>query len=313
MIMVPIPLLLTLALDCTPCHAKIAASFAATPMANSSGRVTSLEPAKFLHQSSATRYSISSKAEVTITTPTAQARQQLHFFIGSGAHGRSFLFLRDHKLFEAPITLYTHKGWGPSPGYENDRNSDWTRPIARECLWCHASGARPIYGTANTYADPVFTHGGLTCERCHAASGKHFNNPAKLPPEARSDVCRQCHQLNGRTDLPGQSFFSFKPGMRLSDLVRYETKPQLPGTPLSTTSHFERLAASACAKSSGDRLWCGTCHNPHPVEAKSNTCLACHTGNNVCRRGPDCASCHMPKNTAPDSGHAIFTDHWIRK
>jgi len=99
--------------------------------------------------------------------------------------------------------------------------------------------------------------------------------------------------------------------MLLSDLVSYQTKPQQPDTPLSTTSHFERLAASTCAKASGDKLWCGTCHNPHPTKTSANACLKCHI-NNLCRRGPDCASFHMPKNTAPDSGHATFTDHWIR-
>jgi hypothetical protein len=93
-------------------------------MANSSGRIQSLQPAEYLHQPSSTRYTISSKATVTIETPAAKARQQLDFFIGSGTHGQSFLFLRNRKLFEAPITIYTHKGWGPSPGYENDKNSD---------------------------------------------------------------------------------------------------------------------------------------------------------------------------------------------
>jgi hypothetical protein len=307
------PLLFLFALDCAPCHAEIAASFAKTPMANSSGRVAGMAPAEFLHEPSQTRYTIGAGGTVKITTPEAKAQQRLDFFVGSGAHGRSYLFVRDRKLYQAPITLYAHKGWGASPGYERDKNSDWTRPVARECLWCHASGTRAIHGTVNTYAEPVFTHGGVACERCHASAAGHFNNPSKMSADARNDVCRQCHVLAGRRDLPGRSFFEYRPGMLLRELVTYETKPQSPETPLSTTSHFERLAASACAKASGDKLWCGSCHNPHPSAAadRNLSCLGCHSAQKG-KRGGDCAGCHMPRNAAPDSGHAVFTDHWIR-
>jgi hypothetical protein len=292
-------LLASLAIDCAPCHKEIAANFARTPMANSSGRVTQLPAARYIHSPSQTQYDISSTGRVAIATPEARATQQLNYFIGSGAHGRSFLFLRNQKLYEAPITHYAHKGWGPSPGYEKDKNSDWTRQITKDCLWCHTTGTEPQ---------------GLSCERCHAPDEKHFNKPTSLAVEARSDVCRQCHQLANRRDLPGKSFFDFKPGMRLDDLVRYETKPIQIETPLSTTSHFERLAESACAKSSGDKLWCGTCHSPHSSKAQdpNQSCRNCHV-QNQCGRGVECAACHMPKNTAPDSSHAVFTDHWIRK
>jgi len=308
-----IEVILFLALDCAPCHQAIATSFAKTPMANSSGKVTQFRVAEFTHAPSSTKYKIEASGIVSIETPEAKARQRLDYFIGSGSHGQSFLFVRNRKLYEAPITNYAHKGWAASPGYESDKNSDWTRPVTRGCLWCHASGTRPIYGTLNSYADPVFTHGGISCERCHAVTNKHFNNPVKMEAEARNDVCRQCHLLAERRDLPGKSFFEFKPGMKLSGLVTYRSKAQTVEAPLGTTSHFERLEQSACAKASGEKLWCGTCHSPHPTVARdrNQACLTCHADQKG-KRGGDCVTCHMPRNPAPDSGHAVFTDHWIR-
>jgi hypothetical protein len=306
--------ILAVAMDCAPCHREIAGSFRVTPMANSAGRVARVEAGTYRHGPSRAFYEIEAGGNVRVRTPEASASQKLDIWIGSGAHGRSYLYLRGDRLFEAPVTWYRDRGWAASPGYENDANSDWSRPIDRACLWCHTSGAKPIHGTANRYAAPVFMHGGLSCERCHAADAKHFNNPAKLAEGAREDVCRQCHMLAGRTELPGRSFYEFRPGMRLDRLVRYQVTVQRPDSPLSTTNHFERLAESACAKASGSRLWCGTCHNPHPAGAsdRNDSCRNCH-GATRCGRGPDCAACHMPRNPAPDAGHSILTDHWIQR
>ena len=53
---------------------------------------------------------------------------------------------------------------------------------------------------------------------------------------------------------------------------------------LTATSHFEKLQQSRCKNASGDRLWCGTCHDPHeaPQAAQAaayfrEKCLTCHT------------------------------------
>lgn len=94
---------------------------------------------------------------------------------------------------------------------------------------------------------------------------------------------------------------------------------------MKVASHVENLAQSACKRASGDRLWCGTCHDPHTVPKASERlawfrqkCLGCHDAA-ACRetktaraiRQDDCTSCHMPKNPVVDAQHVVYTDHSI--
>jgi Flp pilus assembly protein TadD len=94
---------------------------------------------------------------------------------------------------------------------------------------------------------------------------------------------------------------------------------------MKVTSHVEKLAQSACQRASGDRLWCGTCHDPHAVPVASgraawfrNKCLTCHDAaackeTKIARaaRQDDCTSCHMPKSPVADAQHVVYTDHSI--
>jgi hypothetical protein len=89
------------------------------------------------------------------------------------------------------------------------------------------------------------------------------------------------------------------------------------GGEFQVNSHVEKLAQSGCRRAAGERLWCGTCHDPHSVPPASERagwfrakCLSCHE-EEECGRGFDCAGCHMPKSTAADAGHGVFTDHSI--
>ena len=34
---------------------------------------------------------------------------------------------------------------------------------------------------------------------------------------------------------------------------------------MTVTGHVEKLAASMCKQKSGDRMWCGSCHDPHQL------------------------------------------------
>jgi len=94
---------------------------------------------------------------------------------------------------------------------------------------------------------------------------------------------------------------------------------------MRVTSHVEKLAQSACKRASGDRLWCGSCHDPHSVPKPSEKaawfrakCLVCHEAS-ACREEPvrrkangdDCTACHMPRSTVMDADHVVFTDHSI--
>jgi hypothetical protein len=150
-------------------------------------------------------------------------------------------------------------------------------------------------------------------------------NPAKLAPEKRDSVCAQCH-LSGevRVTRAGASWDSYRPGDRLADstavFVRADVSPGM-----RVTSHFEKLAQSACKRTAGDRLWCGSCHDPHSVPSAANRaawfrakCRSCHaadacreTAANRAKRQDDCAACHMPKSTVTDAEHVVYTDHSI--
>jgi predicted CXXCH cytochrome family protein len=96
---------------------------------------------------------------------------------------------------------------------------------------------------------------------------------------------------------------------------------------MKVTSHSENLAQSVCKMRAGDRLWCGTCHDPHSTPAGSDRtswyrtkCLGCHQTTS-CREsekkrrlaGDDCTACHMPTSATVDAEHVVYTDHSIRR
>jgi hypothetical protein len=269
-------------------------------------------------------YRIDAKGVVRLSKGAKQEQRQLSYYIGSGVAGRSFGYLRDGFLFEAPVTWYAQTGsWDVSPGYASDPGSNWGRPIEPSCLFCHASQTNWREGTMNAYTDPAFQQDGIGCERCHGPGSMHvvgkgnMVNPAKLSPARRDAVCAQCH-LTGQSRIAkaGRQLSDYRPGDLLSDFVAYMVSAR--NGDFQVNSHVERLAQSTCKRAAGDRLWCGTCHDPHSVPAASEKaawfrgkCLNCHEQAS-CLRGFDCAGCHMPKNPATDAGgHGVFTDHSI--
>ncbi len=329
---------------CAKCHAEIARRYAQTPMANSSGVATNdTATGEFFHQASGVRYRISKepgkdKDAVWLSydrkgDAPLQGRRQLHYFIGSNAAGRSFLFALDRFLFQAPVTWYaTAKKWDASPGYEADRELRFNRPVDANCLYCHASQTQPIYGALNRYAEPPFKQNGISCERCHGPASLHVAgkarlvNPAKLDAGRRDSVCAQCH-LSGvaRVELPRRRLAFYRPGERLSDYVSYFVTEQQSEAGLKVNSHVEKLARSMCAQKAGERMSCISCHDPHSVpEPRERAayfrvkCLTCHQAealpaNERHHAQADCIRCHMPKTGTTDGGHGVMTDHSIQR
>ncbi len=311
---------------CAPCHAEIFQAYSATPMARSSGSVTTtIPPGSFRHAESKTEYRIQSSGLVIATRGALKMERQLDYVIGSGVAGRSYLYSRDRFLFQAPVTWYSQQArWDVSPGYETDRVSRWNRPVKPECLNCHSSQIRFSRAYQNRYAEPPFAQQGVGCERCHGPGSEHVQgnativNPAKLEPAKRDSVCAQCHMSGeARIDRTRRHWMDYRPGARLSDFAAYFVYD---GTSkLKATSYVEKLSGSQCKIGSGDRLWCGTCHDPHRVPAPERRaawyrakCLSCHATDS-CGRGGDCTSCHMPKSKVVDVGHGVLTDHNIPK
>ncbi len=263
-----------------------------------------------------------------------QGRRQLEYFVGSGTAARSYLLRVDGFLYEAPVAYYSNPaGWKSAPGYAGFDYPYLTRPILPGCLQCHASAIQRIGGTQNAYDSPPFREGGVACERCHGpgsdhvAAGKPMVNPAKLAGPERDSICEQCH-LSGeiRVPKPGMDEGAFRPGERLSKFLTVFVRAGTP-SPMRVTSHAENLEQSACKRASGEKLWCGTCHDPHSVPNDNekaayfrNKCLSCHEPSD-CRsarpareaNGDNCTACHMPRNPPSDVDHVVFTDHSIRR
>jgi tetratricopeptide (TPR) repeat protein len=84
----------------------------------------------------------------------------------------------------------------------------------------------------------------------------------------------------------------------------------------TATSHFEKLNRSRCRQASGEKLWCGTCHEAHTDSTPAHynqQCQSCHAEKKCTgSQSQNCIDCHMPKRAAARSvEHLAFTDHAI--
>jgi Cytochrome c554 and c-prime len=258
-----------------------------------------------------------------------EGKRELLYYIGSGQlKGRTYLFEVAGYLFESPINWYAQqKLWDMTPNYHAAQEAPLNLPAFPECLNCHSSGMQPpAAGTANRYPQPPFTHGGITCERCHGSASEHATNGssmlklANLPAPRRDAICMQCH-LEGDVAIERRNkrAYEFKPGDNLSDYVRYFVLANKQGT--RAVSQFEALAQSACKRASGDKMSCTSCHDPHSSPEQANKisyflakCLNCHGAAFAAKHhaeNPDCIACHMPALSARDISHTQATDHRI--
>ena len=342
---------------CAPCHRSIYESYSATPMARSAHPV---EPPpgieKFDHNSfdaSGFHYRVSPTTAgmvLTFEKPESELRGEvpLAYAIGSGERAISYLISSGGFLYEAPVAFYasTHS-WALAPGYAQYSYPYLLRPIVPGCLSCHASGVQPARDTLNRYGSPPFLDDGVSCERCHGDGAAHVAahtgkprseprsgspaddakivNPAKLAPPNRDSICSQCHLTgDARVFRPNADWRTFRPGDRLSDSQTVFVRAGK-NAGMTVTGHVENLALSACKRNSGDRLWCGSCHDPHVVPAPDQAsayyrsrCLTCHTEKPCTETAKaraaakdNCVQCHMPKSSASDAQHVVLTDHSI--
>lgn len=255
----------------------------------------------------------------------ANEERTMEWAVGSGHEGKSYLVRIGDGLFQSPLSWYSRRGaWDLSPGFARDQAFDFFRPVTNDCLFCHAGRAAPVPGTLNQYVrnDPI-PEPAIGCARCHgngaahAQDGRRGNivNPSKLPPRERDSVCEQCH-LSGvaRVPNPGRTFADFQPGMALEDV--FSVYVLAGAQDFKVVSHSEQLALSKCAVASRTKLWCASCHDPHrePADAPrwyQAKCEGCHA--NARPHGDACTDCHMPKASAHDGSHTVFTDHRIQR
>lgn len=270
--------------------------------------------------------------------------RRIDYIVGSGQHTNSHIFGVNGYMYQAPITFYTQKGqWDLAPGFEDGANSRFSRMIQLECMSCHNGLPQFVDNSQNKY---LTVKTGIDCERCHGPGSLHVQqkesgnivdtskgpdytivNPRRLSTELQNNICQRCH-LQGIAVLnDGKTFFDFRPGMKLSEVMNIFMPSYQGGEDkMIMASHVERMKKSNCYINSG-KMSCITCHNPHvsvkftPESQYINACNSCHGENDACSESLEirmaennnCITCHMPKNGSIDIPHVAVTDHYIRK
>ena len=320
---------------CYFCHKDAVDGFASTPMGLSM-RLPAQEPAGTVTTPQATLRIASTRDGTwqTLGSHGLSAKYRVDYVIGSGTHASGYIVSFANHLFQSPLAYYRRRAaYGLAPGYETEADPDFTRPIKPGCLLCHAGSFAAVPGTINQYAPQPFSHLAISCDRCHGPVSDHLDhpsaatiiNPARLDPAARDSVCEQCH-LKGvaRVPNPGKQFTDFVVGQPLEQTFTtyIDAMPNGEQPPFRVISHSEELALSRCKRSSGNRMWCGTCHDPHraPVNVAAYyraRCLTCHATTHFAASHPsrtsNCIGCHMPQRAPNDGGHTVFTDHRIQR
>jgi hypothetical protein len=320
---------------CASCHQKQSAHFLATPMGKSlippetksSGKITHERSHSVITIDYANRSMVHNLLEGGLT-----ADYTVRYQVGGGLMGSSFLVQIGDYLFESPASWFKSYGWDVSPGYAAAPVIDFDRAMSDACLFCHAGSARFADADGRRLQG---TLGSITCERCHRAgedharhpSAKNIVNPAKLAGAERDSICEQCHlEAAGRILNPGKMWADFHPGDAAERTFATYILSGGDNKDVIAVSQVEELAESECARKSGGKLWCGTCHDPHGVaSAASGTgsnrqlevraiCTSCHTKLSPAAHPPnqsECTSCHMPSTPTTNVTHAALTDHRI--
>jgi tetratricopeptide (TPR) repeat protein len=271
----------------------------------------------------------------------------VNYTIGSGALGFSFLYQRDGRVMQSPISWYSQRQeWGLSPGYENS-SAGFQRPIGGECFNCHGNYAEIRPNTLNHFQLPLASRGyGIGCERCHGPGELHVKyeqeggldlaqgtktivNPKDnlMAGHLREAVCEQCH-LEGvhRVLRRGRDFYDYRPGLPLYSFWSVFVNSNESGE-YQAVGQVEQMHESRCYKSSQGSLSCTSCHDPHEVPESKNRvtffrdrCLQCHAQKGCSvpesirrekEKEDSCIACHMPRVTSKDIVHAAITNHRV--
>ena len=246
--------------------------------------------------------------------------------VGGGMEGSTFLVRLKDYLFESPVSWFNAYGWDMSPGYESKDVLEFDRAVSKECIFCHATGARFDDSDGRHLVSKKLQP--ITCERCHGSTEEHVRNPikgnivnpAKLSGPARDSICEQCHlEGTNRVLNPAMDWTDYRPGQPAENVF---TTYVLEGgdkerNPLA--SEVEQFAQSRCVLGSNGKFWCSACHNPHraprprQLEVRA-VCMSCHQKPSPSAHPAglkECTSCHMPTINKTTIAHASNTDHRI--
>ena len=314
---------------CARCHADIAASQKATPMAH-----TAMTPANSDLLRSHEKISLnlgpytylmtpnSSGETYSVATDKKTVSDPLTWAFGTGNHGQSYLFEHEGSLYEGRISYYkSSESFGLTPNHPLEAADSLDKSLGRKISTAEAQKCFGCHTTASTVSGeftPAKSIPGINCEVCHGPGAAHAAaekngfreegaalvlNPKHLSPADSVDFCGACHRTWWDVNQDG--------------LIGAGTL-RFPGY---------RLEKSRCWGNGDSRVTCVACHDPHQPLVKDSAaydsrCLSCHITSTqhqepdhpgaACPVAPkDCVTCHMPKYETPDM-HTKFTDHMIR-
>jgi Flp pilus assembly protein TadD len=343
---------------CADCHAAIATAYAGHPMGRSLQpiRETALHaegpPLSNTFEALGSRFLVEREGERVrhrrvrldpAGRPAAEQDWEVHYVIGSGTRGYSYLTDSEGYLFQTPLSWYSQKQvWSLSPGFGPSHLMG--RAVLPECLFCHANRAGYLEGSVNHYTQPVFDGHAIGCQRCHGPGELHVTgpdkgtdgidptivNPKHLAPELRDAVCEQCHlQGVARVRARDRGLYDFRPGLPLALFWSEFMRVAEAGDGQKAVGQVEQMYQSRCFQggTSTSRLGCISCHDPHervpPAQRVAHyreRCVRCHQeqacraplADRLRRTAEDsCIDCHMPRYGVSDIPHTAASDHRI--
>ncbi|MBV8762533.1 MAG: hypothetical protein JO257_34935 [Deltaproteobacteria bacterium] len=332
------------AAECTPCHAKLSASYAHHGMARTGlRRLEDLDKAwlttlfdgaapvrigdlSYRARRDGTHYAIEE------TRPDGQTWVvPITHALGSGDSGLSFYTRVGDRFYQIPLDWFPErKTWGIDPGFTKT-NLRFFVHLDATCIACHTDPPKRSLTADRVFFEP--TPAGVGCERCHGPGATHVAtqkrediiNPAKLTALQQIEVCAQCHQDNGSVYLPGKDVFGYRPGDPLDGFRRNYVRDPAEPDRVSLLEHPDRMTRSACFLKSAGKLTCTTCHDPH-TSSRGQTaahwrdrCNSCHAKQGCtekpavrAKNGDDCVACHMRRGPTADIPSVDIVDHWIQ-
>jgi predicted CXXCH cytochrome family protein len=207
------------------------------------------------------------------------------------------------------------------------------------CAPCHTSQLQMTGAGPATPENATFRQGGINCEVCHGPAANHVaamrsgdlsRGPlvqqfGKLSAKGFVAFCSMCHMQSAERDYgpngecnfrqTGNSFFPHYRSTPYTEFMRSAFYKD--GRFRVVNFVVEAFVRSACYRKG--QANCGSCHDPHPADARINQkslkaefltnpdgmCLQCHgefatnpashTHHSPESPGSRCVSCHMPK------------------
>src|SRR5437588_1386763 len=91
---------------------------------------------------------------------------EARYAVGSGSHGRAYLFTLDNFVFRTPINWFSQgKRWDVAPYVAADSDNHYFQGVDPQCIYCHGNQAEPDANSLNRYRSPLADNMAIGCER----------------------------------------------------------------------------------------------------------------------------------------------------